>query len=60
MANNKGVVVLVSKQGTIDESKVVLDFMVKDDHALICPSMPQCLRVCFGPLSKQLCIADES
>ena len=59
MANNKGVVVLVSKQGTIDESEFVSEFRVKDDHGLRCLSMPQHIKVFVGPLSKQLCIADE-
>ena len=56
MANNKGVVVLVSKKGTIDESKFVSEFRVKDDHGLRCPSMPQHLRVSTGPFFKKLCI----
>ena len=59
MANNKGVVVLVSKQGTIDESEFVSDFRVKYDHGSICTSIPH-LNVSVGPLSKQLCITDES
>lgn len=60
MANNKVVAVLVSKQGTIDESECVSEFRVKDDHGLRCPSMPQRLKVSAGPLSKQLCTTDES
>lgn len=60
MANNKGVAVFVSKQGTIDESECVSEFRVKDDHELRCPSIPQRLRVSGGPLSKQVCTADES
>lgn len=60
MANNKGVAVIVSKQGTVDESESVSEFRVEDDHGLRGPSMPQRLRVSAGPLPKQLCTADES
>ena len=60
MDNNKEVVVLVSKKGTTDESKFDSEFRVKDDHGLICPSIPQCLGVSLGPLSKQLCLVFES
>ena len=60
MAKNKGLVVLISKKCTIDESECVSKFRVKDDHGIRCPSMPQNLRVSVGPFSKQLCIVDES
>ena len=60
MDNNKGVVVLISNQGTIIKSKCVSEFRVKDDHGLIFPSMPQHIKVSVAPLSNQLCIADES